>query len=54
MEMVLKKYFLIFFAESSYTFDDFKVMGSLFQILGAATEKVHLPRLCFALGTKSC
>ena len=40
--------------EGSYTFDDYKVMGSLFQILGAATEKVHLSRLCFTLGTKSC
>ena len=34
--------------------DVFKVMGSLFQTLGAATGKGHWPRLSLVLGTKSC
>ena len=33
---------------------DFVVMGSLFQVLGAASENAHLPRLSLVLGTKSC
>ena len=31
--------------------DDQNAVGSSFQILGAATEKVHLPRFSLALGT---
>ena len=34
--------------------DVFKVMGSSFQTLGAATEKAHLSKLCLVLGTISC
>ena len=34
--------------------DDLKVTGSLFHILGAATEKARLIRLRLVLGTKSC
>ena len=33
--------------------DDFKVMGSSFQTLGAATEKACLPELNLVLGTIS-
>ena len=33
--------------------DVFKVMGSSFQTLGAATEKAHLPKFSFVLGTIS-
>ena len=34
--------------------DVFKVIGSSFQTLGAATEKARLPKLSFVLGTISC
>ena len=34
--------------------DVFKVTGSSFQALGAATEKARLPKLSFVLGTISC
>ena len=34
--------------------DVFKVMGSSFQTLGAATEKALSPKLSFVLGTISC
>ena len=34
--------------------DVFKVMGSSFQTLGAATEKARLPKLSLVLGTISC
>ena len=34
--------------------DVFKVMGSSFQTIGAATEKEHLSKLSFVLGTISC
>ena len=34
--------------------DVFKVMGSSFQTLGAATEEARLPKLSLVLGTISC
>ena len=43
-----------FFRKIGIVSDVFKVMGSSFQILGAATEKARLPKLSFVLGTISC
>ena len=34
--------------------EDLVVIGSLFQIIGSATENAHLPILSLVLGTKSC
>ena len=34
--------------------DDYTVMGSLFKILGAATQNAYLPMLSLVLGVKSC
>ena len=33
---------------------DFSVVGSSFQIMGAATEKARLPSFSFILGIESC
>ena len=33
---------------------DFKVVGSSFQMMGAATEKARLPRSSLVLGIESC
>ena len=33
---------------------DFKVVGSSFQMMGAATEKARLPRFSLVLGIESC
>ena len=43
-----------FFRKMAIVSDVFKVMGSLFQNIRAATEKAGLPKLCFALDTISC
>ena len=43
----------IFFRKMAIVSDVFKVMGSSFQTLGAATEKARLPKLSFVLGTIS-
>ena len=45
---------LNFFRKIAIVSDVFKVIGSSFQTLGAATEKVRLPKLSFVLGTISC
>ena len=45
---------LSFFRKIVIVSDVFKVMGSSFQTLGAATEKACLPKLSFVLGTISC
>ena len=45
---------LSFFRKIAIVSDVFKVIGSSFQNLGAATEKARLPKLCFVLGTISC
>ena len=45
---------LIFFRKIAIVSDVFKVIGSSFQTLGAATEKACLPKLSFVLGTISC
>ena len=42
------------FQKKAIVSDVFKVMGSSFQTLGAATEKACLPKLSFVLGTISC
>ena len=39
--------------ETKIEYDGSKVVGSLFQILGAATEKTRLPRCSFVTGTRS-
>ena len=45
---------LSFFQKIAIVSDAFKVMGSSFQTLRAATEKARLPKLSFVLGTISC
>ena len=45
---------MFFFWNVVIVSDVFKVMGSSFQTLGAATEKARLPKLSFVLGTISC
>ena len=45
---------LEFFQKIVIVSDVFKVMGSSFQTLGAATEKACLPKLSFVLGTIIC
>ena len=45
---------LSFFQKIAIVSDVFKVIGSLFQTLGAATEKARLPKLRFVLDTISC
>ena len=44
----------VFFRKIAIVSDVFKVTGSAFQTLGAATEKARLPKLSFVLGTISC
>ena len=44
---------LEFFRKIAIVSDVFKVIGSSFQTLGAATEKARLPKLSFVLGTIS-
>ena len=45
---------LSYFRKIAIVSDFFKVIGSSFQTLGAATEKACLPKLSFVLGTVSC
>ena len=45
---------LCFFWKIAIVSDVFKVIGSSFQTVGAATEKARLPKLRFVLGTISC
>ena len=45
---------LEFFRKIAIVSDVFKVIGSSFKTLGAATEKACLPKLSFVLGTISC
>ena len=51
---IWNKYVLNFFRKKAIDSDVFKVMGSSFQTLDAATEKASLPKLSFVLGTISC
>ena len=45
-----EKIFLKIFLQNDITIsDDFIVVGSSFQMLGAATEKAHLPRFSLVL-----
>ena len=43
-----------YFRKIAIVSDVFTVMGSSFQTVGAATEKAHLPKLSFVVGTISC
>ena len=45
---IQNKYVLSFFQKIAIVSDAFKVMGSSFQTLGAATEKTRLPKLNFS------
>ena len=53
---IWNKYVLRFHRKIAIVSDVFKVLGSSFQTLGAATEKARLPKLIqvFVLGTISC
>ena len=51
---IWNKYVFNFFWKIAIVSDVFKVMGSSFQTLGAATEKACLLKLNFVLGTISC
>ena len=42
------------FTERGKTFTDFNVVGSSYQMLGAATEKARLPRFSLVLGIERC
>ena len=48
------RYVLSFVRKIAIVSDVFKVIGSSFQTLGAATEKAYLPKLSLVLGTISC
>ena len=48
---IWNKYVVSFFRKIVIVSDVFKVMGSSFQTLGAATEKARLPKLRFIFGT---
>ena len=50
---ILKIYVMIFLRYEDSLPADFNVVGRLFQILGAATEKARLPRFISVLGTES-
>ena len=51
---IWNKYVSSFFLKIAIVSDVFKVMGSSFQTIGAATEKARLPKLSFVLGKISC
>ena len=46
--------FLEFLWKDTRLSQDFKVVGSSFQMMGAATEKARLPRFSLVLGIESC
>ena len=51
---IWNKYVLNFLRKIAEVTVVFKVMGSSFQTLGAATEKARLPKLSFLFGTICC
>ena len=51
---ISNKYVFSFLRKVSKVSEDLIVIGSLFQIVGAATEKAHLPMFSLVLGTKRC
>ena len=46
--------FLDFLRKDARLSQDFKVVGSSFQMMGAATEKARLPRFSLVRGIESC
>ena len=51
---ICSKYVFRFFWKIATVSDVFKVKGSSFKTLGAATEKARLPKFSFVLGIISC
>ena len=51
---ILKRYVLRFLRNEARLSQDLTVVGSSFQMMGAATEKARLPKLSFVLGIESC
>ena len=50
----MKRYVLRFLRKEARLSQDFNVVGSSFQMMGAATEKTRLPRFSLVLGIESC
>ena len=50
----MKRYVFRFLRKDARLSQDFKVVGSSFQMMGAATEKARLPRFSLVLGIESC
>ena len=50
----MKKSVFRFLRKDARLSQDFKVVGSSFQMMGAATEKARLPRFSLVLGIESC
>ena len=50
----MKRYVLRFVRKEARLSQDFNVVGSSFQMMGAATEKARLPRFNLVLGIESC
>ena len=50
----MKIYVFRFLRKDARLSQDFKVVGSSFQMMGAATEKARLPRFSLVLGIESC
>ena len=50
----MKRYVLRFLRKEARLSQDFNVVGSAFQIMGAATENARLPRFSLVLGIESC
>ena len=53
-KVILKRYVLGFLRNKAKLSQYFNVVGSSFQMSGAATEKARLPRFSFVLGIESC
>ena len=51
---MLNRYALRFLRKEAILSQDFSVVGSSFQMIGAATEKARLPRFSFVLGIERC
>ena len=50
----MKRYVLRCLRKEARLSQDFNVVGSSFQTMGAATEKARLPRFSLVLGIESC
>ncbi len=51
---ILKRYVSRFLRREARLSQDFNVVGSSFQRMGAATEKARLPRFSLIMGIESC